>query len=106
MKTTFRKIFVAEPSHDVSGLKAHTDEIVFITTGYQNIDKLPSEIARSLEDFDPQQDAFVPLGRLMATFFICMFFCKKFPSSGIWIAIYKDKEYSFVNTKELENDSR
>jgi hypothetical protein len=102
-KTSFRKIFVAEPSHDVSGLKAHTDEIVFVTTGYQTIEKLPIEIAKNLEEFNPQQDAFVPLGKLVATFLISMFFVKKFPSSGIWIAIYRDKEYTFVNTKELND---
>ena len=100
-KTSFRKIFVAEPSHNVSGLKDYTDEIVFVTTGYQTIINIPAEVAKNLEDFDPEQDAIVPLGKLTANILIGLFLGKKYPNVGIWIAIYKDKEYSFVNTKEL-----
>jgi hypothetical protein len=91
--TTFRRIYVTEPSHDMSALKKYTDCIVFLTTGYEDLSILSDVAKIALNDFDPDQDAFVPIGKLITNVIIGMYVNEK--NLDIVVGLYRDKDYTF-----------
>jgi len=91
----FRTIFVAEPSHDVSALKEYTHDIRFITTGYESIDNVHDAIVKNLQEFDPDQDALVPIGKVITSLMIGATLSKRFNGLPITVGVYKDKAYTF-----------
>lgn len=93
----YRKIFVVEPSHDLSALKNHTDNIELLTTGYENPEDLPAKIKNNLKDFDPETDAFVPIGKLVSTMLAGMELQKKLRNAPIKVGIYKNRAYEFMS---------
>ena len=97
----FRKIFVVEPSHDVSALKAHTDEIIMMTTGYEDMQTLPAKITGSLRDFDPELDAIIPVGKIIASF-VSGVVLARMGQAPIWIGVYKDKRYTFLQVGDTD----
>jgi len=92
----YRKIFVVEPSHDLSALKSYTDNIELLTTGYENIDALIPKIESNLQGFDPMVDAFVPIGRLISTMLAGLILGKIAKDTPITVGIYKNKDYEFI----------
>lgn len=96
----YRKIFVVEPSHDLSALRKYTDEIVLITTGYENVTDIYKKVEESIKGFDPLLDAFVPVGKLVTTFAVGMAL-QKLVNEPIIVGIYKNKDYEFMQIGEL-----
>lgn len=65
MNKTYRRVFVVEPSHDFSALVPLCEEIIFLTTGYENFTLVQDRIEEILRrDFNPATDAIVPVGRV------------------------------------------
>lgn len=91
----YRKIFVVEPSHDLSALTKYTDDIVLITTGYENVSDMYKKVEESIKGFDPLLDAFVPVGKLITTFVVGMVL-QKLVNNPITVGIYKNKDYEFI----------
>jgi hypothetical protein len=105
-KPQFKHIFVVEPSgHDFEQLKQYTGDIVFITSGYEQIDELPKKIAAALSKFNPLTDAFVPVGKLISTLLAGMAvgrILKQNDWSEVWVGIYREKDYKFMAVGEIE----
>jgi hypothetical protein len=96
----FRRIFVIDPSHDVSKLKQHTSEIKLITRGDERSEDIEETIVKSLADFDPACDAIIPMGKVVVSFVTGVVLGKMFPSIGVTVGIYGNEKYQFI---ELEN---
>lgn len=92
----FRKIFVVEPSHDLSALKQHTDCIELLTTGYENLPDLQAKIDKNLNDFCPETDAFVPIGKLISTMLAGMTLQRMSNGAPITVGIFRNKSYEFI----------
>lgn len=101
----YRKIFVVEPSHDLSALKNYTDNIELLTTGYENPEDLSIKIENNLKDFDPSTDAFVPIGKLISTMLAGMILQRISRNMPIKVGIYKNRTYEFMSIGEI-NASR
>ena len=103
-KKYFRKIFVAEPTHDFTALKQYSDDIVFVTTGLEDISRLGATVGRSMADFDPTEDAIIPVGKLATVMFIGMMILTKMMEKGsetFNFGIYRDKDYTFKTVYDL-----
>lgn len=98
----FRKIFVVQPSHDLSALKNYTDNIELLTTGYENAEDLAPKIELKLTEFDPDTDAFVPVGKLISTMISGMIIQKLVPDREIKIGIYRDRDYEFMSVGVMD----
>lgn len=97
----FRTLYVVEPSHDLSIAKEYTDTVKFVTTGTELVDQLMDRISASLENFDPEQDAVIPMGRTSACLITGLILRSKIPKGGIVkIGVYKkDSKYMFVDVE-------
>jgi hypothetical protein len=94
----YRRIFVVQPSHDLSALKKYSDNIVLITTGYERDEDLPRKISEMLADFNPAYDAIVPIGKLISTMLTGMAIQAKCYAlnSQVDIGMYREKDYEFL----------
>lgn len=60
----FRKLFVVEPTHDISILSKYCNQVVFLTNGEEKTEELAQKIPLMLKDFNPDEDALIPMGRV------------------------------------------
>ncbi len=108
-KPRFKHIFVVEPSgHDFEQLKQYTGDIVFITSGYEQLEELPRKIAEALSKFNPLTDAFVPVGKLVSTMLAGIAIGKVLKLedwSEVWVGIYREKDYKFMAVGEIKVDA-
>ena len=93
----FRKIFVLHYGKDFSLLKEFTDEIVFVTNGYEATEDLTQIIIEKVADFDPVQDAIVAVGKVNVSLITGIVISNLHPNSPIWIGVFtksskKDKK--------------
>ena len=91
----FHTIYVVEPSHDFSALKKYTDEIVFLSTGYEKLEDLPEIIRNNLNDFCAQTDAIVPVGKIIWTFVAGLVLAERKDNGKITVGIFSDRDYIF-----------
>jgi hypothetical protein len=97
----FRRIFVLQPSHDFSLLREFTEQIEFVTTGYETVEELENSIEEKLIAFIPTEDAVVVVGRVNAAFVFGAKLQEMFPSETIHVGVYKkddlgDKTYNWI----------
>jgi len=95
----FNRIFVVEPSHDFSALKPFCQEIVFLTTGYETANQLTKTIAHNLylQKFDPEMDAVLPVGRVVACVVTGIILGRSHQNKSIWLGTYSREEgYRFM----------
>lgn len=95
----FRKLFVVEPSHDVSVLSKYSSNIIFLGDSEEKIVDLPNKMKKYLEDFDPDLDAIIPMGRVSSCVLAGLLVGSKLTYSDpiiIMIGIYKNEEYIFI----------
>lgn len=97
----FRKIFVTDPSHDVSRLKQHTSAIQFLTRGDEKADTLEESILKALTDFDPASDAVIPMGKVTTCLITGVVLGKMFPDLGVTVGIYGNESYQFIELGNL-----
>lgn len=100
----FRKVLVLQDGHDFSALENYTDDIVFVTTGEETVRGAALAIREALEEFDPDTDAIVPVGKIAVSFLAGMLVTKMFPGKEITIGLYQSKlsrtkEYKWLKTK-------
>jgi len=104
----FRKLFVVEPSHDVSILGKYSAQVVFLTSSEDKVEELSEKIRENLYEFDPNRDAIIPMGRVSSCMMTGMFIGrfieelhKTFPESinyrpVVTMGIYKGDSYIFI----------
>jgi len=62
----FRKVFVVEPVHDTSVFKKYTSNVTFLLRGDERAIDMQERIRENLSEFNPEQDAFISMGRTTA----------------------------------------
>lgn len=100
----FDRIFVVEPSHDVSVLSKYASQLVFIGSSEDKIEDLISKIYQNISSFNPETDAIIPMGRvsscLISGLFLSKLLYEKFSGAysprTIWIGIYRGDQYLFI----------
>jgi hypothetical protein len=93
----FRKLFVVEPSHDVSATKKYTSQVVFITSGEESIEEVQHKIEQNIKEFDPKLDAFIPMGRVTSCSIALALIGRKIPKGeSVMMGVYRNESYFFV----------
>lgn len=95
-RTKFRQIFVVEPSHDVRALSQYTGTVIFLTEGKEDVKDLPHVIAKNLEQFDPDSDAIVPVGRVITALETGFQLGRLFGNRTITMGVFRDGDYTFA----------
>lgn len=100
----FRKVLVLQDGHDFSALSNYTDEIVLVTSGEETVRGAAMLVEEALEEFDPESDAIVPVGRIAVAFLAGMLVNKMFPGQAITFGLYQSKlsqtkEYKWIKTR-------
>jgi hypothetical protein len=91
----FARAFVAQNSgHNFAELKELADEIVFISSGYDEEEKLLSTVVDGLQDFSPRRDIIVPVGNVFINLLVGMVAMELSKEWGHFrVALYRDREY-------------
>lgn len=90
----FRKAYVAQNTqHDFSDLRDISDEIVFVTTGYEDEGNLHTTVEKSLVDFDPNRDVIVPVGNVFVNLLVGQVLGRKDKYGSYRVALFRGKEY-------------
>jgi len=106
----FKRIFVVEPAHDISLLGKYADEIILLSDPEIPASCLFPEIGNKLQDYNSEEDALVPMGRVsactmagMAVAFWSILNFKKFGIQKVFISIgiFLNGDYTFERI-ELE----
>ena len=98
----FQTIYVVQPSsHDFSALKKYTDNIVFLSTGYEELEDLPLIIRENLRDFCADTDAIVPAGKIIWSFMAGLVLSNE--KCSLTLGIFTDKDYVFEEVECPEN---
>jgi len=92
----FRKIYVVEPRFDTDLIERYADSIEFLTNGTNHVSNLQSMIRRNLEEFNPETDALVTMGRAVACLITGLVVRDLWPSGRIVYGIYRGDSYEFV----------
>jgi hypothetical protein len=88
----YRYIYVVQAGFDFSPLRGKCKEIRFITSGLENYDDLLETVERNLSDFDPKQDAVIPVGRSIASSIVGIVIGKKFPNTRVSLGVYQNDD--------------
>ena|SRR3990172_8538502 len=99
----YRKILVIQEGHDFSALNQYTGEVVFITDGSESVREAAEKIDKALEDFDPTQDALVPVGKTTSVLFMGMQLGRRFQQTSVYIGLHRtrmipEREYQWIST--------
>ena len=103
----FRKLFVVEPTHDISILSKYCNQVVFLTNGEEKTEELAQKIPLMLEDFNPDEDALIPMGRVASCTIAGISIALRVSKLRledvevsnlpiIMVGLYRGSEYSFV----------
>lgn len=95
----FRKLFVVEPTHDISLLGKYCDNIIFLTNGDERIENVSERMDAKLEDFDPDDDALIPMGRVSACSMAGILLANKLKGgfkSIVMIGVFAGTKYIFI----------
>jgi hypothetical protein len=93
----FRTLFVVDPSHNVGvAARNNSDNIVFITTGDEDVECLEERISKVLLDFDPKRDAIIPIGKVASCLEVGIILGRMFRHSDIVFGIYQHGLYKFI----------
>ena len=91
----FARAYVAQNSgHDFSELRDIAEEIVFITTGYEDEGTLLTSVVAGLHAFSPTRDIIVPVGNVYINMLTGIVATELSKEWGYYkVAIYREKEY-------------
>ncbi len=86
----FRKIYVLQHApFDFRVLNFWGEEVIFVTTGLEELDGVSSKVEIGLRDFDPSLDAIVPIGRVSGNFLAGITLTQNFqPGTLVTYGIY------------------
>lgn len=92
---SFRKIFIVQSTqHDISALTRYSDSLIYLSSGYEETEHLYRTFTRALEDFDPDTDAIIPIGKLIPNVFLGSLLAS-FPRVILGVYDGKNKDYYF-----------
>jgi hypothetical protein len=95
----FRKIFVVEPTHDISILSRNCSQVVFLSKGDEKIETIAETMSSNLSEFNPDEDALVPMGRVSSCAIAGVLLSNRFrkdPRVVLMIGIYAGNKYIFI----------
>lgn len=99
--TKFRKIFIVEASHDLVLAKRYSSRISLLTDGGELVSELEEKITKSLDDFDFDRDALIPMGKVSSCLIAGMVLRDKLPrGKKITIGIYAGDSYEFTEVMD------
>lgn len=99
--TKFRRIYLTHPWHNIGEVSKHTNAIDYCTKGGElSLEEMVKQIENSLRDFDPLQDAIVPIGSVKAAMLVGIalkrFFDGQLVTIGVFHKTYKGNYYEWV----------
>ncbi len=89
MDKRFRYIWIVEPGHDFSSLRNECEKIRFMSTGNEEIEELSETFEKVIENFEPQKDAIVAVGRVNSCLFVGAKLHHYFEGLQITLGIYQ-----------------
>jgi len=98
-EASFRCVYIVEPSHDFSKARDSTKRVTFLSTGDEKVFELKDVMEKMLEDFDPEKDAIIPMGRVSASLLAGLILGNKFPGHTINVGIFSTSGYIFEKVK-------
>jgi Zn-dependent M32 family carboxypeptidase len=100
-KRVFRNAYAFKVSYDYSTLKPYCENIILATDGYaDHLDKSRAKLEVAMEDYDPDKDVIVVVGRAFDNLLVGMIVAQKVMEKpkarqSYAIAVYYDYHYSF-----------
>lgn len=95
MDEKFRIVWVTEPGKDFTSAAEAGDKIVFICNGYEHGEDRTLNIQDALAKFNPETDAWIPVGRTLPVAEIGLMLGRLYPDQQIIVGIYKEGEYTW-----------
>lgn len=89
MTGKFRKILIAEPGKDFGALAGLAADTSFVCKGFEQDTEQDREIDKALTDFDPEQDAVVPVGRLSVVTRLFLELGRRYPEHRVVVGVYQ-----------------
>lgn len=97
----FKTAYVVQNTHhDFEPLRKIATDIVFITDGYEQEDKLKQKIENALTNFYPAEDVIVPVGNVLSNMLVGAILLMRW--HYIQVAIFRDKEY---HVREINDEA-
>lgn len=93
--TKFRTVWVTEPGKDFSPALDVSEGIKFVCNGYEQGDGRDGNIAEAVSRFDPEVDAWIPVGRVLTIAKTALELARRFPDKAIVVGIYREGEYTW-----------
>lgn len=87
----FDTIYIVEPVKNFSAVVPYCTQIRFLTTGKETIAELGKVITSNIQDFDPDKDALIAVGRSNAVMLTGMILTNMLGSRQIWVGIYQSR---------------
>lgn len=94
----FRTVWVTEPGKDFSSALKDAETIEFICNGFERGEDRTANIRNAVAKFDPVNDAWIPVGRMMSVAEFALELARAYPDCDIDIGVYKDGEYTWQPT--------
>lgn len=91
--TQFRKVFITQPSHSFQALFPYSTRLVFLSSGEEDFGEAVRMIEKYLEEFDPEQDAIIAVGKVNSNLALGTILAKLFPGQSVTIGIYDQGDY-------------
>lgn len=96
----YRNIYIVQPvRHDLSALRNWSNNLLFITTGYEHLSELRKTIEANLLEFDPTVDAIVMVGKVSTNLILGIALANIFHGQEISIGKYYDNGYHWERVK-------
>jgi len=91
----FKTVWVTEPSRDFSKVYLYTADVQFLCNGHETGAERDANIQRAVDQFDPDTDAWVPVGRMVTVANAGLAFGRAFPDRRITLGIYYKGDYAW-----------
>lgn len=92
----FRKVFITQPSHSFQALFPYSARLVFLSSGDEGFHETLLSIAESLEEFDPEQDAIIAVGKVNSNLALGTLLAQRYSGQTVTIGIYDQGDYQWA----------
>ena len=91
----FRTVLITEPGKDFSMVLEEAERIQYACNGFEDPERMTENIQDAVKDFDPEKDAWIPVGRIAAVAEIALTMARMYPDARICIGVYAKGEYTW-----------
>lgn len=93
---SFNRAFCARPGLRYAALRPYCKKLEFVTDGFStDINYLANQIAKSLENYDPETDCLILTGTGIVNILIGYYLSTKFPDEPIVVAFFQKEIVKF-----------